>query len=143
MVLQELVREKRSVVADLVFLLRRREIAGTGNGALEHEMEHRGAAAINPTKGTFRIRTAPPLKPPLLLLSNAPPERHSARTNGRDICSATAGAMCCSSMAMVCIDGKENNRQQFDDPRFQPRASSGAEAERARDRSDVSIVEDV
>lgn len=46
-------------------------------------------------------------------------------------------------MAMVCIDGKENNRQQFDDPRFQPRASSGAEAERARDRSDVSIVEDV
>lgn len=85
MVFQELVKEKRGVVAGLVFLLQRREIAGTGNAALEHEMEHRGAAAINPTKGTFRIRTAPPLKPPLLLLSDAPPERHSARTNGRDM----------------------------------------------------------
>lgn len=85
MVFQELVKENRGVVAGLVFLSRRREIAGTGNGALEHEMEHRGAAAINPTKGTFRIRTAPPLKPPLLSLSDAPPERHSARTNGRDM----------------------------------------------------------
>lgn len=84
-VFQGLVKGKRGVVAGLVFLLRRREIAGTGNAALEHEMEHRGAAAINPTKGTFRIRTAPPLKPPLLLLSNAPPSRHSARTEGRDM----------------------------------------------------------
>jgi hypothetical protein len=64
---KKLVKERRGV-GGLVFLTRRREIAGTGNGALEHEMEHRGAAALNPTKGTFRIRTAPPLKPPLLLL---------------------------------------------------------------------------
>ena len=85
MVFQELVKEERGVVAGLVFLLRRREVAGTGNAAVEHEMEHRGAAAINPTKGTFRIRTAPPLKPPLLSLNNAPPARHSARTSGRDI----------------------------------------------------------
>jgi hypothetical protein len=56
-VFQGLVKGKRGKGEGLVvFLLRRPD------GALEHEMEHRGAAAINPTKGTFRIRTAPPLK---------------------------------------------------------------------------------
>jgi len=104
-VFQELVKGKRGVVAGLVLLLRRGGIAGTGNAALQHEMEHRGAAAINPTKGTFRIRTAPPLKPPLLLLSSAPPSRHSARTNGRDMQCYGWGDL---SVAMVCIDGKES-----------------------------------
>ena len=109
-VFQGLVKEKREV-RGLVFLLGRRENAGTGAGALEHEMEHRGATAINPTKGTFRIRLAPPLKPPLLFLSDAPPSRHSARTNGRDM-------MQCNSWGNVLLvngngyrDGKGSNRQ--------------------------------
>jgi hypothetical protein len=92
-VFQGLVKGKRGKGEGLVvFLLRRPD------GALEHEMEHRGAAAINPTKGTFRIRTAPPLKPPLLFLSDAPPSRHSARTKGRDMqCCRT---VCCLSMGL-------------------------------------------
>ena len=131
-VFQELAKGKRREGVLVVFLLRRPD------GALEHEMEHRGATAINPTKGTFRIRLAPPLKPPLLFLSDAPPSRHSACTKGRDINDAV---LLRSDVLLLngngYIDGKGRNRQQFDDPRFQGRASSGAETEEARDRSDV------